>query len=142
MSIFKNERGFTLIEALISMVILSVGLFSLYSMQISSVRGNAKAGAITRVGNVSRAKIEKLLGLQFDESVFDAGDHLETGVFPIKTISWSVVDWDNDAVDNDNDGKIDEFDERGVKSIQLTVQYTEMGKMKSSSIQFLKTEIL
>ena len=138
----KNEQGFTLIEAFISMVILSVGIFALYSMQVTGMQGNAKARLITGVSNASRDKIEKFLGKDFSHGDFTAGNHTENDVFPINTISWVVVDWDSDSIDNDADGKTDEFDERGVKSVQLTVQYSEKGVIKSSVIQFLKTEIL
>ena len=138
----SDDNGFTLIEVLIAMVVLSIGIFALFSMQANSVLGNANASAISEARNASREKIEELLGIDFDETAFDAGDHTEAGVFPINNISLSVTDWDNDDVDNDGDGKTDEFDERGVKSILLTVQYTDMGRVKNTSIQFLKTEIL
>jgi len=138
----SDDNGFTLIEVLIAMVVLSIGIFALFSMQANSVQGNANASAISEASNASCEKIEELLGIDFDDTIFDLGDHSEAGLFPINNISWSVTDWDSDSVDNDGDGKTDEFDERGVKSILLTVQYTDMGRTKSTSIQFLKTEIL
>jgi prepilin-type N-terminal cleavage/methylation domain-containing protein len=142
MKILKSENGFTLLEALIAMVILSIGIFSLFSMQTTGIYGNAKAAAITNVSNATRDQIEKFLGTNFTHSNFDVGNHSINGVFPINTISWVVVDWSNDSVDNDNDTKTDEFDERGVKSVQLTIQYMDKGIIRNTSIQFLKTEIL
>ncbi len=142
----KTDNGFTLIEVLIVMVVLGIGIFSLYSMQIRAIKGNAKAQAITAGSNTIRDTVEQMLGKDFNDSDFAVSGNphqINSGLpAPITLISWDVVDWSSDGADNDNDSRVDEFDERGVKSIQLTVRYTDFGISNDMVINYLKTEIL
>lgn len=146
MQTHKGENGFTLIEVLIVMVVLGIGIFSLYSMQIRAIKGNAKAQAITAGSNTIRDTVEQMLGKDFNDGDFTVSGNphqINTGLpAPITLISWDVVDWSSDGADNDNDSRVDEFDERGVKSIQLTVRYNDFGVSNDIVINYLKTEIL
>lgn len=146
MQTHKGENGFTLIEVLIVMVVLGIGIFSLYSMQIRAIKGNAKAQAITAGSNTIRDTVEQMLGKNFNDGDFTVSGNphqINTGLpAPITLISWDVVDWSSDGADNDNDSRVDEFDERGVKSIQLTVRYNDFGVSNDIVINYLKTEIL
>lgn len=146
MRILKDDNGFTLLEVLIVAMVLGIGIFSLYSMQIRSIKGNAKAQAITVASNTIRDTVEQMLGKDFQDSDFtvSGNTHQITSGLPanISLISWDVTDWSSDGQDNDNDSRVDEFDERGVKSIQLTVRYTDLGISNDMVIHYLKTEIL
>ena len=141
MEIYDDIKGFTLVEALIAMLILSIGILSLSSMQVTGIKGNASSIAITEAANAARGKIEQFAGMDFTNNLFDVGVHNEPGVPPVNSIQWTVADWRSDGLDNNMDGHIDEFNERGVKSVQLTVQYTDKGVLKNSTVQFFKTEI-
>lgn len=100
---------------------------------------------MTIASNAARDQIETLIGKGFSDGDFTTGIHTGGAIVPpITSISWTVTDWSSDGIDNDIDtpiSKIDEFDERGVKSIQLTINYTDKGILKSNTTQFLKTEI-
>ncbi len=141
MTNIQNEEGFTLVETVIAVAVLAIGIIGLYSMNVTGIKGNATANVITESTNTVRDRIEQFLCDDFNDSVFDEGDHNETGVSPINSIQWTVTDWQSDGIDNDIDGRTDEFDERGVKSIQLTVQYMVRGVVKNNAVTFLKTEI-
>jgi prepilin-type N-terminal cleavage/methylation domain-containing protein len=56
----NNQRGFTLLEVLISIIILSVALLALAGLQIISIRGNAFGGTMTEAITLARDKIEDL----------------------------------------------------------------------------------
>lgn len=137
----NSNGGFTLIEAMVAMAILSVGILTLYTMQITGIKGNSKANVITVSSNAVRDQIETLLGRDFTDSDFSTGTHTVSGTPPIQAVNWTVTDWRSDGISNDGDVDVDEFDERGVKDVQLTVQYTERGVTKTTVVQFLKTEI-
>ncbi len=62
----KNEDGFTLLEIMISTVILSVGLLAIGIMQISSIDGDAKAREITEAGTLAMDQLESLLAMNYD----------------------------------------------------------------------------
>ncbi len=141
MTNIQNEEGFTLVETVIAVAVLAIGIIGLYSMNVTGIKGNATANVITESTNAVRDRIEQFLCDDFNDSVFDIGSHSESGVSPINSIQWTVTDWQSDGIDNDIDGQTDEFDERGVKSVQLNVQYTIRGVVKNNAVTFLKTEI-
>lgn len=56
----RNQRGFTLLEVMISIIILSVALLALAGLQIISIRGNSFGGTMTEAVTLARDKIEDL----------------------------------------------------------------------------------
>jgi type IV pilus assembly protein PilV len=55
-----TTAGFTLIEIMIAIVILSIGLLSLASLQIAMIQGNAFAQRMTTAASVVEDKLEQL----------------------------------------------------------------------------------
>lgn len=138
-----SSNGFTLLEVMIAVSILSIGILSLAGMQISAIRGNSSANSITEAANETRNLIEELISKDFDNSDFDVGDHSINinDHTAVKKIQWTVSEWLDDGIDNDGDGEVDEFDERGIKSIEMAIQYSNNGTLKESTIHFLKSKI-
>jgi prepilin-type N-terminal cleavage/methylation domain-containing protein len=66
MKIRKNENGFTLIEALVAMVILTIGIMTMYTMQISSIQGNSTASQITTAATAGADQIENIFAMDYD----------------------------------------------------------------------------
>ena len=56
-----TSSGFTLVEVLVSMVILVVGIFAVMSMLSSAVKGNAGARKMTRALNIAESKMDEFL---------------------------------------------------------------------------------
>lgn len=72
---FGDCKGFTLIETVVAMVILTIGILALYSMQTTSVRFNATASVLTTSSNWASDRIERLLALDFeDQQLVDDND--------------------------------------------------------------------
>lgn len=150
MTILKNTHGFTLIEALIAMTVLSVGILALSTMQINSTKGNSTANTLTVAGTVAGNSYERLLNVQYNDPTMDpAGnphDGTELGGLQLPTsvnsISWNVTEWTNDNIDHDGDGdnSIVEDDELDIKVVTLTVNYTNR-LAKALTITFYKSEI-
>ncbi len=61
----RKEFGFTLIEVLIAIVILSVGLLSLAQMMVFATRSNALAGRMTSSAALAREQLERLKAVPF-----------------------------------------------------------------------------
>ncbi len=64
-----NDKGMTLIEALIAIVILSVGILVVGAMQTNSVRANATAIARSQAHAVASSFIEVLQQVPFDSII-------------------------------------------------------------------------
>jgi len=148
-TIIRNQEGFTLIEALVALVILTIGILSLNSMQVSSINGNAKASRITIASATAGDLYERLTNVVYDDAVMDPlaannphdDSELAGLVLPgsINSVSWNVTEWTNgDTIDNDGDGDTDEGDETGVKLVAMAVNYTDRAGAKILNVSFYK----
>ena len=148
----KNTKGFTLIEALIAMLVLTVGILGISTMQITSTKGNTTANKLTIASTAAGNSYELLLNLPYDDPALDPDPAVNphnqaelTGlVLPsdVTSVSWNVTEWTNtDGIDNDGDGLTDEADELNIKNIALNVNYTNRSA-KTITINFLKSEML
>jgi len=63
-----NQSGFTLLEVLIAISILTVGLLGVAQMQIMSIRGNYFSGNTTAALTLAEEKMEDLLGKSYTDA--------------------------------------------------------------------------
>ncbi len=70
-----NDKGFTLIEVLIALILLAVGLLAVAGMQLSSVRGNFFSNYLTQASYVVQDRLEVLDDLTYDDARLSAGNH-------------------------------------------------------------------
>jgi prepilin-type N-terminal cleavage/methylation domain-containing protein len=112
--ICNNNRGFTLIEIMIAMVIFVVGMLSVAAMQTSATKGNNTANRSTRAFTWCSDRMEVLMSLPYGHLSLNEGEHSITG--DAETITQTT-----DGIDNDYDGQIDEVGENGVVTITWNV---------------------
>ena len=132
-SILKDTQGFSLLEVIVAVSILTVGLLAIATLQGAAIRGNNGATAITIATTVATDRMEKLMALdigspQLQDSDSDgttglndtgaAADHALTG----QRISGKSFDifW-NVADDSPNPGN---------KTIGLIVTWNDRGKTR------------
>lgn len=65
----SNQQGFSLIEAIIAMVILAIGLLTLITMQTAGIRGNAKSNSITEYSVHAADSIEQIFSWPYNSLV-------------------------------------------------------------------------
>jgi prepilin-type N-terminal cleavage/methylation domain-containing protein len=144
-----NQNGFTLIEALVAMVVLTIGILSLYTMQVTAVNGNTTANRLSVATTVATNCYERLWSIPYNDAQLSdtagAKTHTQaeiTGfVLPqgVTGVRWGVTTWlNNDNIDNDQDGEEDEDDETDVKLVALDVNYTDRNVAKTVAITFYK----
>ena len=126
-SIGKNQNGFTLIEVLVSMVVLSIGLLSIAAMQTSALKGNAQSNNLTERATIASNHIEHFLNIPFNDP-----DLIDLSTDGIDNDGNSIVDDPNemhtpesDGIDNDGDGAIDEPDDDGEADYTITWNITD-----------------
>ena len=75
----KKEEGFTLLEIIVAISILTVGLLAVASMQLSAIRGNAFAEGVTEATSLAVDYMEYLMGLDYDDDTdqIDPEDHMD-----------------------------------------------------------------
>ena len=70
----KSQNGFTLIEALVAMVVLTIGILSIYSMQIFAINSNSKASHVTIASNWAAERVEQITSTPYDDLLDIDGD--------------------------------------------------------------------
>ncbi len=97
-----RQRGFTLIETMVAIAVLSLGLLGIASMQLTAVRDNTGANRMTESGTLAQDKLEELMALPYDDPWLeeagnppdldsDGNTHQEVGPAGY-TIEWEVTD--------------------------------------------------
>jgi prepilin-type N-terminal cleavage/methylation domain-containing protein len=129
-----NDNGFTLIEMLIAISIFAIGFLAVASMQISAGKNNRTAGEVTAAVNLASDRMERLMGVSFDDALVDpaANPHLDNqGKYDIQ---WNVTNTDLSA-DGVDDAKI----------VNLTVSWTPYlsggAAQRNVNIDFIKPDI-
>lgn len=69
----REKKGFTLLEVMITLVILSVGMLGLASMQIMAIKGNSFGQRLSIASTLAQNKLEELRQVEFD-SIADGND--------------------------------------------------------------------
>lgn len=71
MKTLSGQTGFTLIEAVVAMAVLTIGILALYTMQVSAIQGNSTASQITRAATDGANNLENIFVMDYDDDVND-----------------------------------------------------------------------
>lgn len=102
-----STRGFSLIEMMVALFVLSVGLLGFFKLHANATDANTRSRAITEGAIIAGAMAEKLLTLPFDHADLAAGPHVPGAA--------------TDGIDNNMNGLIDESNEQGYISVRWDV---------------------
>jgi prepilin-type N-terminal cleavage/methylation domain-containing protein len=94
----NNDKGFTIIEVMIALVIFSFGILGLAKLQITAVNGNAKAREYSEASAFAQGQIESLMSTPFANIV--NSNPVNADGYRIQTTILSQTDLDADG-DND-----------------------------------------
>jgi type IV pilus assembly protein PilV len=89
-----REAGFTLLEVIIAISILTVGLLAVASMQTAAIRGNDAAYRITEGATWAQDRLEYLMALPYDDTALSNGTGKTDPIPPTPgsyTITYDVV---------------------------------------------------
>lgn len=70
----KDNSGFTLLEVLIAMAILTVGILGLYSMHTTAITGNSRANQLTTAATLNSTQLEIVASRAYNDSSLDDTD--------------------------------------------------------------------
>ena len=68
-----KQRGFSLIEVLIGLVVLAFSLLAIAGMQLTSIRGNHFSSDLTQATVVAQNKLEELRNLPYSDPKLSSG---------------------------------------------------------------------
>lgn len=120
-----EPRGFTLIEMMIAIFILSVGILGLLAVHVTTTKTNFKAGRMTAATTENSDRQEKLLAAKYDDAAL-APDTAASTVDGRYTISWTVSPAD-DPIPN-------------VKTVTIVTKWKENGQDRSIEYVYFKAK--
>lgn len=82
-----GSEGFTLVEVMVALVIFSIGLLGVASMQINAIQGNARANKMSEASIIASERADILLDLDFGSSKLVDGAASGDGY----TVNWVVT---------------------------------------------------
>ncbi|GAG11105.1 unnamed protein product [marine sediment metagenome] len=123
----NDEKGFTLVEILIAIVVLAIGVLAMGQMQIASIRGNSIANTLTEATTLAQDRMENLIGLSYND--LTAGSHPgpNNPIGGVYSIFWNI------ALD---------YPINNTKEISVIVNWTDKGLTKTVSITSMKADII
>ena len=86
-----QEAGFTMLEILIAIFILSIGLLGVASMQGYSLSADSFAYNVNQGTNLGQNKIEELVALSYNDPELSVSTHDETSDDGLYLITWVVT---------------------------------------------------
>jgi|LGVF01.2.fsa_nt_gb type IV pilus assembly protein PilV len=132
--LFKNEHGFSLIEAMIAMVILSIGLMAVGLMQIGAMRANTSASNRGDGMAVAQSTLDRLRGLPLDDTLLaDNNSLIDAGSAPAGGVPDDTLADHSDGTVIGSNGQsytvfwniTDNAPVTGAKTIRLFVYWTD-----------------
>ncbi len=117
----QKDKGFTLVEIMITIAIFSIGFLAVGSMQIAAINSNAKSRMRTEATTLATAKIEEFLNTDYDD-LENAGSETQ-GPY---TISWSF---------NENAAET-------LKTTAVTVSWVSRGRTRSVNLNYRAPNML
>ncbi|MEO5362001.1 MAG: prepilin-type N-terminal cleavage/methylation domain-containing protein [Magnetococcus sp. DMHC-8] len=123
----EQRRGFTLVEAMVALLILSVGMLALGRLQGSMTQSSAQAKARTEALRLAEGKIEELRGFSSLAAVTGYANSADTvtGTNAVFTRSWS---WTNTAAP-------------AYRSVQVTVAWQDRSGSQSVGLRTLLGQV-
>jgi type IV pilus assembly protein PilV len=132
-----SDDGFTLIEVLIAIFVLSIGVLAVGMMQISSINGNKIAFDISEASFQAESELERLLSIPFGDVTDDDGD----GSGGLDDNTAGTADDNTTSIDGRYTilrNVADDFPENNTKTIKIIVIWNFKGNSKSLSISSIK----
>ena len=124
-----NDKGFSLLEVLVAVVIFAVGILAMAALQLTAIKGNHFSNNLTEATTIAQEKLEELI--QTDYSLSNAGEPLAPGNHSetqgIYTIDWTVQD--NTPIQD-------------TKTILITVRWTERGQQHQTTLRLIKSSAI
>jgi prepilin-type N-terminal cleavage/methylation domain-containing protein len=92
LDLHKKTKGFTLIEVLITLIILAISLLALASLMAATTKSNAYGGYITEATTFAQDRLEQLRATRWDSIGLGTFNDLVTGSTGINYArNWNVV---------------------------------------------------
>ena len=149
----RKEEGYTLVEVLIALGILGFGLLAVATMQVTAIKINARASGLSQGVTLAQAKAEEIMNLSYsdltDEDLDGTGKDADDDGIDDDGENFGLNDIGNDAdYEEPPNGRYTIYWNIAVdepvtdsKTVRVIVTWSERGKNKRISLDFVKTDL-
>jgi len=148
----NRQKGFTLLEVIMAVSILTVGILAVASMQGAAIMGNVRATDVTDATTLATDRLEKLAALAYDDT--DLEDRDNDGASGLNDTGFD----NNPATSADSDYETNELTARGksysvywnvavdyakpgTKTVNVIVAWRDHGREKHISLRHIKPHL-
>jgi prepilin-type N-terminal cleavage/methylation domain-containing protein len=93
----SHASGFTLVEVLVGITILTIGLLGVAKMQISAIQGNSMSNSTSVALNLAQEKMERIMVMSFNDTSLDDSETGNNGDLT------SITSIDHEELDENDD---------------------------------------
>lgn len=141
----NSQDGFTLIEVMIAIFILTIGILGAAAMQVASIDGNSIANRITEAATWGGNELEFLMGQPYDDPKFtDLQDGNNDGAAGLNNtdVAGSLADGGPETPAPLGDFTVfwnvaDDYPVFGTKTIRVLVRRNDQGVQKTITQDFI-----
>ena len=121
------DKGFTLLELVVAILVFAVGILGIAKMQSLSVMGNSYGMHMSQAVNIAQDKLEELQDLPVSSNTFGIGT---PSITPFtKTV---------DGVDYTIQYNVKQVAALGAREVEIEVQWADKGANPTATITFIK----
>ena len=124
---FMMDKGFTLMELVVAILVFAVGILGIAKMQSLSVMGNSYGMHMSQAVNIAQDKLEELQDLSISSSTFGIGT---PSIAPYTTTV--------DGVGYTIQYNVKQVAVLGAREVEIAVQWADKGVNPTARISFIK----
>lgn len=143
----NSNEGFSLIEVIVALAILTIGILAVNAMQTVSIRGNSTANGITTSSNWATDRIEQIFGMDYEDLIDTDGD-LAAGLDdkkPTVAADTSTADYTWTSPDTNYTilwNVAEEFPMPNIRTIHIIVNRNDRDTQKSVTLRYKKARFM
>lgn len=137
-----NDEGFTLIEVMVAIAVVTVGIVGVLTMQTTSISGNAGANRISSASVWASKEIERFIYMKYDDVIFN-----DIGVAGSGGLNSTTIGADGTKTVESQDGRYniywnvaDDYPVLNVKTIRVIVTRQDVGLERTVTINYVKSK--
>lgn len=141
-----SDSGFTLIEVIIALAILTIGILSVNAMQVVSVRGNNTANRLTTAATWATDRAEVLFNKEYDDpDLNDDGGGAANGLAGLNDATAATADGNDVSPDGEytifwNIAENEPLP--NLKTINVIVVRNDLGTQKTLTLSHMKSKFM
>lgn len=142
---YNHQEGFTLLEVMIAIFVLTIGILGAAAMQVASIDGNSKANNLTEAATWGGDMLETLMNLPYKDA--DLEDTRADGFAGLNKTDEAGNEADFGPVDADPRGNFtmfwnvaENYPIFGTKTIRVHIRRSDLGVQKTIAQDFIMME--